>query len=447
MTTAARARGPYRKGVEHRRQLVQAASVVFARRGYVAASLREVAEEVGLSLTGLLRLFGTKEKLLAAVLERWGEEGDTLRELLAMGDGLSYFAAFPDLIRHHERHPGFMDLFLTLCAESSDPEHPARPWVSARYREIVERGVRALEIAESAGQVLPMSPAVREAEVRGLFAAMDGLQLQRIVDPEVGLVALFDGLFTATMQRWTNAAFTIEPRPDPVMESWPLTQRSRPAERPVPARTSASPNGTPGSYRTGIERREQIVDVATRVFAVRGYLNASLREIAAEVGVTAAALVRYFGTKEELLLAVLERWDLDSEASRVLHAHGAGLGYFEALVVIMGRHREHPGLIELLLTLDTEATDPEHPARGWLIERYRRIVRNADQAFVSAQARREIRSLSAAQREAEARWYFAVMDGLELQWMSDPDLDLEAIFEVLHGNAVQRWKDGATGAA
>jgi AraC-like DNA-binding protein len=55
-----------------------------------------------------------------------------------------------------------------------------------------------------------------------------------------------------------------------------------------------------GLYSTGVRRRAEIVAAAVRVFGVRGYGAATIKEIADEVGVSPAAVLRYF-RKEELL--------------------------------------------------------------------------------------------------------------------------------------------------
>jgi AcrR family transcriptional regulator len=55
------------------------------------------------------------------------------------------------------------------------------------------------------------------------------------------------------------------------------------------------------------DRREQILDVATRIFARLGFQGAKTREIAQRSGVTEALVFRHFPTKEELYWAVIER--------------------------------------------------------------------------------------------------------------------------------------------
>lgn len=55
------------------------------------------------------------------------------------------------------------------------------------------------------------------------------------------------------------------------------------------------------------EREQQTLDVAHRMFAERGYGAVTMDDVAAEVGVTKPLLYAYFGNKERLYLACLER--------------------------------------------------------------------------------------------------------------------------------------------
>jgi AcrR family transcriptional regulator len=54
-------------------------------------------------------------------------------------------------------------------------------------------------------------------------------------------------------------------------------------------------------------REPQILDVAGRVFAARGYHAASMDEIAAQADVTKPLIYAYFGSKERLYVAYIER--------------------------------------------------------------------------------------------------------------------------------------------
>lgn len=55
------------------------------------------------------------------------------------------------------------------------------------------------------------------------------------------------------------------------------------------------------------ERREQILDAATRAFARAGYTETGLDDVAAEAGLTRAMLYRHFDSKADLYRAVLDR--------------------------------------------------------------------------------------------------------------------------------------------
>jgi AcrR family transcriptional regulator len=58
--------------------------------------------------------------------------------------------------------------------------------------------------------------------------------------------------------------------------------------------------------RDAAATRAAILASARRHFAARGYEHAGVRDIAAEAGVTAALVNRYFGTKEQLFREALE---------------------------------------------------------------------------------------------------------------------------------------------
>jgi TetR/AcrR family transcriptional regulator len=55
------------------------------------------------------------------------------------------------------------------------------------------------------------------------------------------------------------------------------------------------------------ERRELVLKAATEVFGQRGYFGTTTDKVAAAAGVSQPYVVRIFGTKEKLFLAVLER--------------------------------------------------------------------------------------------------------------------------------------------
>lgn len=202
-----------------------------------------------------------------------------------------------------------------------------------------------------------------------------------------------------------------------------------------------------GPNRVGIERRKQILDAAWEVFGQRGYTTTSLRMIADAVDLTPAGVLRHFGRKEELLTAVLTRFDDIDRYSVEDGSRRFGMEYFAGLRRLMETHSEHPGLIELLLTMSTEGADPAHPAHSWVVARYDRIVADAVRAFEEAVAAGQIPPMDRATMESEGRVVYAIMDGLELQWLLNPTLDLGRLFGPVYEHLVARWKAGVVEAS
>lgn len=59
---------------------------------------------------------------------------------------------------------------------------------------------------------------------------------------------------------------------------------------------------------TTIDTKEQIISVAERLFAERGFAGTTLRNVIGEADVNLAAVHYHFGSKEELFRAVVERF-------------------------------------------------------------------------------------------------------------------------------------------
>lgn len=60
--------------------------------------------------------------------------------------------------------------------------------------------------------------------------------------------------------------------------------------------TSAGPEGS---------KRDEVIEVASRLFSLKGYTATSLQEIADEVGLHKTSLFHYFRNKEEILMEVM----------------------------------------------------------------------------------------------------------------------------------------------
>jgi AcrR family transcriptional regulator len=199
MTKVVIPRGPYRTGIKRRREIVAAASRIFARYGYAGGSLRQIAGDVGVTPAALARHFDNKYGLLQAVLTHWEEENDYRFE---GAHGLEYFRRLPQLVEEHTKEPGLIELLLTVATEASDPQHPARAWAVQRYDHTIELGVGYLSEARELGEIGAMDDAQIEMEARGVYALMDGMQLQWLLNPSLPVAKLFKDQLDLVLQRW-----------------------------------------------------------------------------------------------------------------------------------------------------------------------------------------------------------------------------------------------------
>lgn len=55
------------------------------------------------------------------------------------------------------------------------------------------------------------------------------------------------------------------------------------------------------------DKREEVLDIASETFLVKGYDGTSINVMAREAGISKESIYRYFGSKEDLFLAVVER--------------------------------------------------------------------------------------------------------------------------------------------
>jgi AcrR family transcriptional regulator len=191
-----------------------------------------------------------------------------------------------------------------------------------------------------------------------------------------------------------------------------------------------------GPYRNGIKRRQEIVDAAMEVFGQYGFHGGSLRTIARRVGTTSATLVAYFGTKEKLLETVLRYWH--EQTSRDNQAY-TGLDFYRAFITLMRFHLEHRGFIELFLSMSTEASDPDHPARPFIVWRQGVSVARFETELRTAASLGQIPPMSDTNFGFEGRLAVAVLDGAELQWLLDPSVNLEGIVALYVNTSIARW--------
>jgi AcrR family transcriptional regulator len=174
------------------------------------------------------------------------------------------------------------------------------------------------------------------------------------------------------------------------------------------------------------DRKAEIIQAALGVIAERGYRGASLAAVAERVGLTQQGLLHYFPTKEALLIAVLEvrdQWDMASAA-----LHGT-IWPLEMTARLMEYNATRPGIVQVFTVLAGDSVTEDHPAQEYFRDRYRWVRRGAVESLRAEYGDRLPGGLTT---EQAAPLLVAVMDGLQVQWLLDPEaVDMPASFRDL----------------
>lgn len=188
-----------------------------------------------------------------------------------------------------------------------------------------------------------------------------------------------------------------------------------------------------GSYAKGVAKRDEILERALEVIAREGIRGASVKELADAVGLSQAGLLHYFDSKEELFTAILRKRDeVDSRRFGDVDAEASLDRIRDGYVGIVRHNAEVPGLVQLFSRLAVDAGDPQHPAHDYFVERSAALRRT----FAAALAERQREdAVGRVDPDTLARILQAVSDGMQLQWLQDPSVDMaatvDALFELL----------------
>jgi AcrR family transcriptional regulator len=204
-------RGGYAKGDARRERIVDVASEIFGTQGFRAATMLQIAAACGISRTGLLHHFPTKESLLEAVLARrdHGPTDSDVRSAADPEDGRTMLRRLLSVVEHNATQPQIVNLFSVLSAEAGDPAHPAHDYFSKRYVRLRAELELALTQLAATGELVPGNdPRALAVEI---IALMDGLQVQWVLAPDrIDMVAVLRHRLTAALTG------PIDPdRPDP----------------------------------------------------------------------------------------------------------------------------------------------------------------------------------------------------------------------------------------
>jgi AcrR family transcriptional regulator len=168
------------------------------------------------------------------------------------------------------------------------------------------------------------------------------------------------------------------------------------------------------------QRRRQILDATTRLIGERGFWALSMQDVADACGLTVPGLLHHVGSKDRLLLAVLDHRDeedfralareLGLDVTDVWGRWPSRITLPQVCAALVRRNVTQPEIVRLFSVLEAESLAPDHPASSYLAERQERALRG----FAALAAGRVPDPMSLA------RQVVAMMDGLQIQWLRAP---------------------------
>ena len=115
------------------------------------------------------------------------------------------------------------------------------------------------------------------------------------------------------------------------------------------------------------DRRTRILEAALRVFARKGLQSATMPDIAAEAGMSAANLYHYVRSKDAILEALAE--DERRETLVALEAIGRSDDLVDGLIAVIERELQHNDEAELVLGLEVAVEACRNPRIGEIFTR------------------------------------------------------------------------------
>ncbi|PLS25426.1 TetR/AcrR family transcriptional regulator [Bifidobacterium imperatoris] len=178
--------------------------------------------------------------------------------------------------------------------------------------------------------------------------------------------------------------------------------------------------------KSPLERKREILDAAVRLISERGYNGISVQDVADAVGVTKQGVLRYIGSKDNMLSMVyLENYN---EGGNVSEFKSSGLpgstvddlrlpAYLRYLVHYNSQRRM---LVQLFSVLQVETFNPDHPLHEEFADR-----QNSIWEYYSGFDWRIPPSFSSFDEvRPTVRKALEVMDGIQLRWLREPAIDL-----------------------
>lgn len=183
--------------------------------------------------------------------------------------------------------------------------------------------------------------------------------------------------------------------------------------------------------RRGERSREAVLDAAERVMAERGYEAATVARLVEEAGVPASSIYHYFGSKEGVLLAVMERGAqrFHEALPEPTERRGSQSEHLRGLLAAIAEELEsRPDFLRLILVMATQPRVDGNASVDVVVERVRELA--------LARLRNQMKitfGISPEEQPADhlARFTLATIEGAFIATQADRHVSLGDLLEHL----------------
>ncbi|TWD82973.1 TetR family transcriptional regulator [Kribbella amoyensis] len=176
------------KGLETRERIIDVAVRFIARNGARGTSLADIAAEAGVSQTGLLYHFRSKEALLNAVMDRhlafseewlWGDGDDPGLKIV---DVIArHISSWPS--QHDDKVASLLGMNTVVLGENVSPDTDLHARLVEGYRTTIDRVTATLRSAQQRGEMRDdIDPRLKAMEI---ITFCYGLEAAWLVDPTI----------------------------------------------------------------------------------------------------------------------------------------------------------------------------------------------------------------------------------------------------------------------
>jgi AcrR family transcriptional regulator len=282
-----------------RRLIVAAAAELFASRGYAQVSMADVADAVAVRPSALYRHFRGKDDLLYQVVH------DTLRAVRADVHAMAGSRPLAETALDHRR-------IGVLWQRESRYLPPA----TRRRLRTTLVGIAAQVAAFVAEGRPDLGKADRDLLAWACLGAAVSVSFQRIDLPRPEYTDLLAGIIDRVVG----------------------------ADLDTGAATVAAPPSA-----GALDRRDELLAAAARLFAQRGYHSVGVDDVGAAVGIAGPSIYHHFATKLDLIVAVMSQG-----ADRLLDSTARALAGTRSLDALLGAYVSfsftHHDLMDVLIT-------------------------------------------------------------------------------------------------